>query len=103
MVPGRRYNTRYLLRTGGAAALTAEEALGHFSGAATRQAMRSLLRQRQFVVANPELVLRLLDRTDRFDPSKLSDVLAPLMSLRFRFWNRRLARIGQRASTLLRS
>lgn len=93
--------TRYLLRRGEAAALAAEEALLHFSPTATRQCLRSVLRQRPFVIANPALTLRLLQRTDRFDPSKLSDVLRPLTSLRFRFWNRSLRRVGQRANALL--
>jgi hypothetical protein len=69
---------------------------------ATQQSLRSILRQRQFVVTNPELALRLLERTDRFDPSKLSDVLQPLTSLRFRFWNRSLSRVGHRATALLK-
>jgi hypothetical protein len=72
-----------------------------FSAVATRHCLRSLLRQRQFVMANPEFTLRLLQRSDRFEPSKLADVLTPLKSLRFRFWNRPLAKIGQRASELL--
>jgi len=94
--------TRYLLRLGTAAPLAAEEALWHFKPAATHNALRSLLRQREFVTANPEMTLRLFERTDRFDPSKLADVIRPLTSLRFRFWNRRLMRIGQRATTLLK-
>ncbi len=72
-----------------------------FSPTATRTCLRSLLRQRQFVMTNPEFTLRLLQRSDRFEPAKLSDVLTPLKSLRYRFWNRPLAKIGQRASELL--
>jgi hypothetical protein len=93
--------TRYVLRQGAAAAAAAEEVIWQFSPAATRNCLRSLLRQRQFVMANPEFTLRLLQRSDRFEPSKLSDVLTPLKSLRYRFWNRSLAKIGQRASELL--
>ena len=95
--------TRHLLRAGSAAGSAAEEALWHFGPAITRQCLRSLLRQRQFVTSNPDLALRLLERIDRLEPSKLSDVLSALASLRFRFWNRRLARIGRKAATLLQS
>jgi hypothetical protein len=93
--------TRYVLRQGTAAALAAEEMIWQFSPAATRSCLRSLLRQRQFVMANPQFVLRLLQRTDRFEPAKLADVLTPLKSLRFRFWNRPLAQVGRRAAALL--
>ena len=95
--------TRHVLRQGAAAAAAAEDVIWQFSPAATRNCLRSLLRQRHFVMANPEFTLRLLQRTDRFEPSKLSDVLTPLKSLRYRFWNRALAKIGQRASELLPS
>ena len=95
--------TRYILRQGASAAAAAEEVIWQFSPAATRTCLRSLLRQRQFVMTNPEFTLRLLQRSDRFEPSKLSDVLTPLKPLRYRFWNRALAKIGQRASELLQS
>ena len=93
--------TRYVLRHGSSAALAAEEVIWLFSPVATRHCLRSLLRQRQFVMANPAFTLRLLQRTDRFEPSKLADVLTPLKSLRFRFWNRQVAQIGRRAVELL--
>jgi hypothetical protein len=93
--------TRYVLRQGAAAALAAEEVIWQFSAGATRNCLRSLLRQRQFVMANPQFILRLLQRTDRFEPGKLADVLTPLKSLRFRFWNRPLAHVGRRAAELL--
>ena len=94
--------TRYVLRQGTVAALAAEEVIWQFSASATRNSLRSLLRQRQFVMANPQFILRLLQRTDRFEPAKLADVLTPLKSLRFRFWNRPLAHVGRRAAELLR-
>ena len=93
--------TRYVLRQGAAAVLAAEEVIWQFSTVATRNCLRSLLRQRQFVTANPQFVLRLLQRTDRFEPAKLADVLTPLKPLRYRFWNRPLAQIGRRAVELL--
>ena len=97
------YVTRYLLRTGSGAALAAEEAVWQFSPSATRQCLRTLIRNREFVIANPELTLRLLERTDRFEPARLADLLGTLTSLRFRFWNPRLARVGRRAALLLQS
>ena len=93
--------TRYLQRTGSNAALAAEEAIWQFSPSTTRQCLRSLLRNREFVMANPELMLRLLGRTDRFDPAGLSDLLRTLTPLRFRVWTPRLARVGRRAAALL--
>lgn len=95
--------TRYLLRTGSDAALAAEDAVWQFSPSTTRQCLRSLLRNREFVIANPELTLRLLERTDRFEPARLADLLGTLTSLRYRFWNPRLARVGRRAAALLQS
>jgi hypothetical protein len=93
--------TRFVLRQGTSGAVAAEDVIWQFSPIATHHCLRSLLRQRQFVVDNPGFTLRLLQRTDRFEPSKLSDVLTPLKSLRFRFWNRPLAQIGRRAAELL--
>jgi hypothetical protein len=95
--------TRYLLRIGSGAARAAEEALWQFSPSATRQCLRSLIGNRVFVLANPELTLRLLQRTDRFEPARFADLLGALTSLRFRFWNPRLARVGRRATALLQS
>lgn len=95
--------TRYLLRAGSGAALAAEEAVWQFSPSSTRQCLRSLIRNRGFVIANPELTLRLLERTDRFEPARLADLLGALTALRFRFWNPRLARVGRRAAALLQS
>lgn len=95
--------TRYLLRRGSGAAPAAEEAVWQFPPSTTRQCLRSLIRNREFVIANPELTLRLLERTDRFEPAGLADLLGPLTSLRFRFWNLRVARVGRKAAALLQS
>jgi HEAT repeat protein len=94
--------TRHLQRATVTAQSAAEEALWHFPPAITRQCVRSLLRNRQFVVSHPEVALRLLERVDRLEPAKLSDVLSPLASLRYRFWNPRLSRIGRKAAALRR-
>ena len=94
--------TRYLHRKGSDAALAAEDAIWQFSPSTTRQCLRSLLRNRQFVICNPELTLRLLARTDRFEPAGLADLLGALTSLRFRVWNPRVARVGRRAAALLK-
>jgi hypothetical protein len=95
--------TRYMLRAGSHAAPAAEEAIWQFSPPSRRQCLRSLIRNRAFVIANPELTLRLLERTDRFEPAGVADLLQPLTPLRFRFWTPRLARVGRRAAALLQS
>jgi hypothetical protein len=53
------------------------------------------------VTDNTAIALRLLQRIDRRDASKLGDVLSPLKSFRFRFWNPSLARVGRQAAALL--
>jgi hypothetical protein len=92
--------TRHLQRTGGAHA-DASDLLWQFSPPLTCQCLRTLLRQRQFVAGHPDLSLRLLERLDQNAASKLGDVLKQLAPLRFRFWNRSLARVGWRAAALL--
>jgi hypothetical protein len=93
--------TRHVQRAG--AGSVAEEALWHFAPGITRHCVRSLLRNRQFVLSHPDVTLRLLERVDRLEPSKLSDVLTALASLRYRFWSPRLSRIGRKAAALLHS
>jgi hypothetical protein len=93
---------RHLQRIGVADIADADQLLGQFAPAILRHCLRSLLRQRQFVVDNPALILRLLQRIDRPEAVKLGDVLKPLTSFRWRFWNGSLMRVGRQASTLLR-
>jgi hypothetical protein len=91
--------TRHLQRHGGEGT-GAEELLWQFAPAVTRHCLRTLLRQRQFVIDNPDLISRLLARVDAAEASKLGDVLTPLTAYRFRFWNRRLSRVGRQATAL---
>jgi hypothetical protein len=91
--------TRQLQR--GSVSEGAEDLLWQFPPALTRHCLRTLLRDRRFVFEHPHMTLRLLQRIDRRDAAKLAGVLAPLASLRLRFWNRSRARIGRHAAALL--
>jgi hypothetical protein len=94
--------TRHLQRVGQADASGTEQLLWQFAPAVTRQCLRTLLRQRQFVAENPALILSLLQRVDRLEGARLGDVLKPLTSFRFRFWNGSLMRVGRQAAVLVR-
>jgi hypothetical protein len=93
--------TRHLQRIGSADSTGTEQLLWQFAPSVTRQCLRRLLRHRPFVADNPEMILRLLQRLDRSEATKLADALKPLASFRFRFWNRALARVGRQAMALL--
>jgi hypothetical protein len=84
-------------------AAVAEEALWQFPPETTRICLRLLLGARQLARTRPDRVARLLDRAARAQTSGLTDVLAPLTALRFRFWSPQLMTIGWKARTLLRS
>lgn len=99
--PAAEFVTRHLQRLGAAAAAAGtEQLLWQFAPAVTRHCLRSLLRQRQFVADNPQMILRLLQRLDRAEAARLADVVKPLTSFRFRFWNLSLMRVGRRAAAL---
>ncbi len=82
------------------AARAAEEALWHFPPAQTTLQIRDLLSRRDFVIANPEVATRLLDRVSQGGTGDLSDVLAELEGLRFRFWSPDLMRVASKARGL---
>ena len=114
--PTRRETLRALARVGTnqAAALVArqvrngspsirsaaEEALWHFTPAQTTEQLRELLSSREFVLQNPQVVTRLLDRAAQAGTDGLQQALADLESLRFRFWKRGLVRIAHKAREL---
>lgn len=79
---------------------SAEEALWRFPPARTAVQVRDLLRSRDFVLQNPQTTARLLDRAAQAGADGLDRVLADLESLRFRFWNPGLARVGLKAREL---
>jgi hypothetical protein len=84
-----------------AASAAAEEALRHFSPAEATAALRDVLEHREFVLKNPQVVVRLLDRAAQSGLNGLEPVMRTLVPLRFRFWNPALLRVALKARTLL--
>jgi hypothetical protein len=78
----------------------AEEALWHFDPAQTADQLRELLQSRDFVVQNPQTVVRLLDRAAKAGTKGLDQALGELEGLRFRFWNPALVRVALKAREL---
>jgi hypothetical protein len=78
----------------------AEEALWHFPPARAAALVRELLGSHEFVLQNPAMVGRLLERAASAGIDGLDRVLADLEPLRFRFWNPGLVRIALRAREL---
>jgi hypothetical protein len=78
----------------------AEEALWHFVPQQTAQRVRELLGSRDFVLQNPAIAARLLDRAAQAGTDGLEPVLAELSGLRFRFWNPALVRVANKAREL---
>ena len=85
---------------GPVARAAAEEALWHFPPAQTAMLLREILGHRQFVVHNPVTVSRLIERAAQARAGGLDPVLAELETLRFRFWQPRLARVAWKAREL---
>ena len=79
----------------------AEEALWQFPPSHANAQLRDLIGRRDFVLQNPQIAERLLDRAARTGASGLEQALAALVGLRFRFWNPRLVRVGRKAHGLL--
>lgn len=80
----------------------AEEALWHFPPAVVRTQLRELIGRRDFVVRNPEIAARLLERAGQVGVEHLAPALAALVPLRFRFWNPALVRVAHAARALLK-
>jgi hypothetical protein len=87
----------------GASALraAAEEALRHFPPAQASAELRDLLAHREFVLQNPQITVRLLDRAAQTGWTGLEPAMRTLVPLRFRFWNPALVRVALKARTLL--
>ena len=75
----------------------AEDALWHFPPAPMATQLRELLRSREFVLKNPQLAVRLIDRAGQMKMQGLADVLKALESLRFRFWKPSLVQVAMKA------
>jgi hypothetical protein len=78
----------------------AEDALWHFPPAQTATQLRELLRSRDFVIKQPQLAARLIERAGQHKIQGLADVLTPLESLRFRFWKPSLVQVALKAREL---
>lgn len=79
----------------------AEEALWHFPPALAAAQVRKLLANREFVLANPDIAGRLLDRAAQVGTTGLAPVLETIAPLRFRFWNPALVKVALKARQLL--
>jgi hypothetical protein len=80
----------------------AQEALCRFPPALAQGQLLELLGRRDFVVHHPDIAARLLDRAAQGGSDHLKATLAPLVPLRFRFWNPALARVGHKARELVK-
>jgi len=88
------------IHTGSPVSRAAEEALWHFPRAQATLQIRDLLSRRDFVMHNPGVVGRLIDRAAQWDACDLGGVLEELEALRFRVWNPDLVRIARKARGL---
>ncbi|MGE5360636.1 MAG: HEAT repeat domain-containing protein [Bacteroidales bacterium] len=79
----------------------AEQSLWRVPAARTQTAMRELLGKREFVVRNPALAMRLLDRAAETRVGGLDQALGALAPLRFRFWMPAVASVGRKARKMM--
>lgn len=81
----------------------AEQTLWHFPPSEAQREVRSLLFTRDFVLHQPQVAGRLLDRTaQQSGTSGLEPMLRSTISLQYRFWNPSLMRLGRKAKAMLR-
>lgn len=88
------------IQTATKASRAAEEALWHFAPQQTMLQLRDLLSRRDFVVSNPDVATRLMERAAQSEACDLGGVLEDLESLRFRVWNPDLRRVALKARGL---
>ncbi|HXW04999.1 MAG TPA: hypothetical protein VD833_07200 [Vicinamibacterales bacterium] len=86
-------------RNGMAAA--AEQTLCHFPPAEAQREIRQLLGSREFMLRQPEIAARLLDRAAQTNPVGLESILQSTAPLQYRFWNPPVRRLGRKARALL--
>lgn len=90
------------LRDGNAGSrAAAEEALWHFPPAQAAAQLREILGSRNFVLHNPQVAARLIERAGQAAAEGLGPALAALAPLRFRFWNPSVVRVARKARELL--
>jgi len=90
----------FQIHHGSPVARAAEEALWHFPPAQTTLHIRDLLSRREFVIQNPEIVARIIDRFSLVGLGDLGHVLEELEAFRFRVWNPDLVRVALKARGL---
>jgi hypothetical protein len=78
----------------------AEEALWHLPPALTAAQLRDVLSRRDFVVQNPLVVSRLIERAAQTKASGLDEVLAEIEAMRFRFWKPGIVKMALKAKEL---
>jgi hypothetical protein len=80
----------------------AEQTLWHFPPSEAQREVRSLLLTRDFILQQPQVAARLLDRiAQQSGTSGLDDMLRSTAPLQYRFWNPPQMRLGRKAKTLL--
>ena len=80
----------------------AEQTLWHFPPAEAQREVRNLLSHKDFVIKQPVIAARLLDRLAQSGTSELEALLRRHAPLQYRFWNPSLMRFGRRAKALLK-
>ena len=85
---------------GGRTQPAAEEALWRLPAPLAQKHARDLLFRREFIARWPQAASRLLERVAH-SGEKIEPVLESLAPLRFRFWNRAVARVGAKARGLM--
>ncbi len=89
------------IQTGTAVArAAAEEALWHLPPALTAAQLKDILSKRDFVVHNPLVVSRLIERAAQTKAGGLDDVLEEIEGLRFRFWKPGIVKMALKAREL---
>ena len=98
-----RIVTHQIVEPGNPLLNTAVEALWRFPSPLVAAQLRTILRRDDFVVHNPEIVIRMLNRADADLARGIETELRHLASLRRRFWRPALMRVGFTARQLLSS
>jgi hypothetical protein len=75
----------------------AEETLWRFPLPEAHREVTALLARRDFVLRQPQLAGRLLDRAAQAGAGGLAPIAAALLPLRYRFWNPALVRLARKA------
>lgn len=78
----------------------AEESLWRFPASEAQRQARALLGRREFVLRHADVAGRLFDRIAQGNRAGFEAILETLSTLRFRFWNPSLARLGRKAKAM---